>query len=262
MILLFGGTGETAELATALASLGQPVLVSTATDVPLNVGSHPLIEHIRGRLDEIAMLALVKKMAIRLLVDAGHPFAEQLHTTVAQVASLTRIPCLCYRRASLSASGQGLYYVDSHEEAAKLAASFDKTILLTTGSRNLEPYVATTKARSLPLYARVLPHAESEAACEAAGLAKKACIFARGPFSVEQNRDLLRRLGIGVMVSKDSGICGGVEEKLKAAATEEVMVVMIRQPDSVHNGCHTFTKAASLLVEAELLLSKLNPSRP
>ena len=38
-VLLLGGTSETAPLATALARAGHNVLVSTATDIALDVGT-------------------------------------------------------------------------------------------------------------------------------------------------------------------------------------------------------------------------------
>ena len=40
MILLLGGTSSTAEIALGLAAAGYRVLVSQATDVPLDVGRH------------------------------------------------------------------------------------------------------------------------------------------------------------------------------------------------------------------------------
>ena len=56
MILLIGGTSETAPLASGLAGVGYEVLVSTATDSRLNVGDHPRISRRAGRLDKIAPL--------------------------------------------------------------------------------------------------------------------------------------------------------------------------------------------------------------
>ncbi len=43
MILLLGGTSESVFLASRLAEQGYPVLVSTATDIPLDFENHPLI---------------------------------------------------------------------------------------------------------------------------------------------------------------------------------------------------------------------------
>ncbi len=43
MILLIGGTSETAPLASGLAAAGYEVLVSTATDAPAGDRDHPRI---------------------------------------------------------------------------------------------------------------------------------------------------------------------------------------------------------------------------
>jgi len=73
MILLLGGTSETAPLAEALANAGYRVLVSTATDIPLDVGSQPNIAQRRGPLSEPEMAALVHEQQIKAIVDAAHP---------------------------------------------------------------------------------------------------------------------------------------------------------------------------------------------
>ncbi len=75
MILLIGGTSETAPLAEALAAAGFKVLVSTATEVPLNVGDHPNIFSRSGKLDGPDMAQLAKKRGVQAIVDASHPYA-------------------------------------------------------------------------------------------------------------------------------------------------------------------------------------------
>lgn len=230
MILLFGGTGETAGLATALAGLGGAVTVSTATDAALDVGAHPLIRRRCGRLDDDGMLALIESEGVRVVVDAAHPFAAELHRTVARAAERAGAPLIRFQRENATAAGDNLFYVDSHDEAAALAVSFAAPVLLTTGSRNLSPYVKAARRRGVPLFARVLPHPDSEAACEAAGLPESARIFARGPFDIGQNRELIGRCRAGVLVTKESGRPGGFPEKIAAAALENCQVVVIRRP--------------------------------
>ncbi len=231
MILLFGGTSETADIATSLADLGFSVLVSTATDAELNVGSHPLIARRCGRLDGHAMAALIAEQEVRLVIDAGHPYAIALHETVAEVAQKLRIPCLRYQRQHGKYDADNLFEVADHEEAAQLAASFGTPILLTSGSRNLAPYVKAAQEQGVPLFARVLPHPDSKAACDEVGLPESNRIFARGPFSVEQNHALIADHRIGVMVTKESGPQGGVAEKIAAARQEDCLVILIRRPE-------------------------------
>ncbi len=80
MILLIGGTSETAPLASGLAAAGYEVLVSMATDVPLAIEEHPRIRRRTGRLDEEGLVALAKEKGIRAIVDAAHPYAAAAHS--------------------------------------------------------------------------------------------------------------------------------------------------------------------------------------
>jgi len=98
MILLIGGTSETAPLASGLASAGYEVLVSTATDSRLNVGDHPRISRRMGRLDEEGLVVIGKEKGIRAIVDAAHPYAVAVHAAAQNAAQRLGIPCLVFRR--------------------------------------------------------------------------------------------------------------------------------------------------------------------
>jgi precorrin-6A/cobalt-precorrin-6A reductase len=230
MILLFGGTSETAIIATALAQNGHHVLVSTATDAALDVGNHPAIERRCGRLDADAINQLIKTRQISRVVDASHPFASELQQTLAALLKDSPLPFVRYQRQRSHYNGQDVFEVASHEDAATLMTEFSQTTLLTTGSRHLQPYIVAAKDAGMTLYARVLPHSESITACDVAGLEKKFRIYARGPFSVEDTRQLLKTNNIKVLITKDSGRRGGVDEKLQAAREESCKVIMIKQP--------------------------------
>ena len=236
MILLFGGTSETAGLAEALAGLELPVLVSTATDAELNVGRHLLIRRCCGRLDEEGMGTLLAREGIRLIVDASHPFATELQRTVRTLATRHQLPYFRFQRLASAHTEEELFEVANHQEAAELAVSFGSPVLLTTGSRNLEPYVCAARREGVPLFVRALPHRDAVAACDAAGIPIANRVFARGPFSEEQNRKLIATLQIGVLVTKDSGAAGGVAEKIAAARKEDCLVIMIRRPAEHDSG--------------------------
>ncbi len=229
MILLFGGTSETAPLAESLLAEGWPVLVSTATEAPL-----ALPEGVRrraGRLDAAGVVALARQEEATVLVDAGHPFAVELHATLAEAAACSGLPLLRLDRPVSEVFGHARMTAD-HEEAARIAFGFGGPVLITTGSRTLAPYVAEARRTGLPLAARVLDHPESRAACEAAGLRPEERLLGRGPFSLEENRAALRTLGAVALVSKDSGEAGGVEAKAEAARLECAALVLVRRPQS------------------------------
>ena len=236
MILLIGGTSETAPLAAGMAAAGYDVLVSTATDAPLAIGDHPRISRREGRLDEEGMVALAGEKGILAIVDAAHPYAATTHTVAQKAAQRLGIPCLVFRRAEADTKGENIRFAADHAEAAEMAFAFGRPVLLTTGSRNLAPYAEAARRTGVPYIVRVLDTRESLNACRAAGIQEDRIIAGRGPFSVKENLAAIRRFGIGVIVTKESGRVGGVEAKLAAARQTHCQVIVIRRPETLTPG--------------------------
>jgi precorrin-6A/cobalt-precorrin-6A reductase len=230
-ILLLGGTSETAPLAEALTEQGFSVLVSTATAVPLNIGRHPHIRRRTGPLDEARLLSLIEAEGIRAILDATHPYAELIGPQARTVALQRNLPYFRWLRPAALAGETGITFAADHAQAAALSFSFGPPVLLTIGSKNLEPYVRESRRTGRPVVARVLDHPDTRVACQKLGLSPEAVIFGKGPFSIEENRSRIREFGIGVLVTKDSGKAGGVPEKIKAAELESCRVVVVRRPE-------------------------------
>lgn len=230
MILLVGGTSETATLATALLGAGWPVLASMATDAPLALPEHPRLELRRGRLERDGFVSLIASRGVGMVVDATHPFAVEARRVLAEACAVAGVPRVRFERATESVAMEGVEAVDDHHRAARAAVAHGRPILLTTGSRHLAPYVAEAAVAGVPLFARVLPADESRLAVAASGIAPERVEYARGPFTVDRTRELLRRWGIGVLVAKDAGSASGIAERLEAARAEGARVVLIRRP--------------------------------
>ena len=237
MILLLGGTTQTAALAERLAACGYRVLVSRATDIPLAIGQHANIESRTGPLDDDGLTALLRDRGIRVVVDATHPYATAIRQRARRVAESLGIPYVTFvRPTSIDAAARGVEFAADHATAARLAFAHGKPVLLTTGSRHLSSYVDEARRTATPLVVRVLDHADSLAACHEAGLADDQIVVGRGPFSVEENRRLIQRFAIGVLVTKDGGQSGGTLEKLAAARAEECRVVVVGRPEPAGEG--------------------------
>lgn len=230
MILLLGGTSETGPIAERIASLGLGVLVSTATDVPLDTGSGGRIRRRCGRLSAEGLARLVEAEGARAVVDATHPFAVEASRNAARAAELAGAPCLVFSRPAAGYGYEKLVTAEGHEEAARVAFSFGVTVLAATGSKDIAVYAARARQAGSRLVARVLNHPASIEACRAAGLSDEEIIAGRGPFSAEQNIEHIERAGAGVIVTKDSGAAGGVGEKIEAARRAGVRVVMVKRP--------------------------------
>jgi len=230
MILLLGGTSETAPIASALATAGFKVLVSTATDAPLNVGDHPNISRRSGKLDPDQMIRLANQQGVIAIVDASHPYAASVKANARSAADRLKIPYLSWVRPPIPEQDSLITSVPDHDTAAKVAFSYGLPVLLTTGSRNLEPYVRESSATGERLVVRVLSHPSSIEACRKAGIADDNILSGRGPFSVEDNLSIIKKFGIRVLITKDSGVAGGVPEKLEAARLAGCRVVLVQRP--------------------------------
>ncbi len=231
MILLLGGTAETAALATGLAEAGYGVLVSTATEIPLETGRHARILRRTGPLDAAGLADLATSQGIRAIVHAAHPYAETARINSRGAAEAAHIPCYVYLRPPSILRDGAMAFARTHEEAAGLAFSLGRPVFLTTGSRNLLPYAAAARRSGGSLVVRVLDTPESRKACCGAGIPDRCVITGRGPFSVEQNIAVIRRFGIGVLVTKDGGEPGGADAKVEAARREGCALVILSRPE-------------------------------
>ena len=91
MILVFGGTTEGRLVARVLEEAGKPFLYSTKGE-----GQEMELVHgkrLCGAMNEEAMADCCSEASVRLIVDAAHPFAVQLHQTIATVAVTMQMPC-------------------------------------------------------------------------------------------------------------------------------------------------------------------------
>jgi precorrin-6A/cobalt-precorrin-6A reductase len=192
---------------------------------------HGNIQTRNGPLDEHGLAELVDRYGVRAIVDAAHPYAIAVHAAAGLVAGQRGIPCLCFvRPAAVQSAAPGVEIVADHAAAAASAFRRGRPVLLTTGTRNLLPYVEQARRTGLKLTIRVLDHPQSLVACLQAGIAAEEVIAGRGPFSVDDNRRHIRACGAGVLVTKDSGAAGGTTEKLRAARAEGCKVIVVARP--------------------------------
>ncbi len=120
MILLLGGTGVTAEIALGLAEAGYRVLVSKATDVPLDVGRHAGIESRWGELDERGLAELIARRKIRAVVDATHPYATVIRGRARRAAAAMKIPYFSFLRpGAIDPHSADVQWVADHAAAAR-----------------------------------------------------------------------------------------------------------------------------------------------
>ena len=214
MILVFGGTTEGRKAVEVLEEGGSPYFYSTKTgeqNITLHHG-----HRIDGALDEEAMRAFCQEHNIRLMVDAAHPFASQLHQTIAKVSESQQIPVIRYERIYPERDPH-LEWIDDY---AQIPQSIH-TLLATTGVQSIAK-LKPLEAQGVSIYYRILPRESSMALAQKLGAKKEQlCFFEDGAtINVEAEAILL----------KESGLSGGFMEKVEAAKAKGMRILVLKRP--------------------------------
>ena len=233
MIFVLAGTQDGREIVRLLLEQGHDVAASVVSSY-----GGELLAHACGQrclindkpLDEAALKDYLQEHDIRLLVDASHPYAANISRNAIAVCQALSIPYIRYERDLSKLDYDRITVVHSYEEAAQAAAALGTKIFLTTGSRNLDKFVHSQDLKNCELTARVLPTAEVIGLCESLGLDAGHIVALQGPFSMELNRELFRKYGAEVIITKNSGTIGGTDTKFAAAAELNLPIVLIDRP--------------------------------
>ncbi|MGD8189853.1 precorrin-6A reductase [Brevibacillus ginsengisoli] len=231
MILLLAGTSDARILARLIKEQGMKV---TATVV--NERTAREIERIGvrvhvGRMSAEAFTEMIQKQGITAVVDASHPFAEEASLNAIQATANCQVPYLRYERPKLEFIHSSLIPVESYREAAELATQKKGVILLTTGSKTLPLFAEKLNNQpDIRVLTRILPRMESLLVCEKLGFAQENIIAIQGPFSKELNKAIYQQFGVTLMITKESGQAGSVDEKVAAAIELGIETIMIRRP--------------------------------
>lgn len=229
-ILLLSGTSEGPILARALLSAGFAVRATVTREEARHNLFGSLLEEMqveaRGFTEE-TLTAVLKAREADLVLDATHPFAYRITRIAHDACRRLGVPYVRYERPDWMPPS-GTQQVDSFTQAAELLPTRGARALLTIGAKQLKHFAALHGR--MHLVARILPSVLSLQQALAAGFTPDRLLCLRPPFSREFNRAILREHRIDILLSKDSGREGGVEEKVLAALDLGVQVVLIRRP--------------------------------
>lgn len=230
-IVIFSGTTEGRLLAELFAAAEIPVTVCVATEYGKEVMTpDPFITIHSGRMDASQMTGFMQDTRAELVYDATHPYAVEVSENIRRACDSCGIP---YKRIERQTPVEthddySVTHVKSLHEAVQILELSDGNIFLTTGSKELKDFISLRDR----LYVRVLPSAEAIGICDDCGIEKSHIIAEQGPFTYDENLAVIRRYGIGVLVTKNSGRNGGYDEKLRAAEAAGIPVITIDRPVS------------------------------
>lgn len=225
-LLLLGGTTEARVLAGELpdAFPGWRVTTSLAgrVDEPGEVTGEVRVGDFGGPQ---AMARWMAEHAVTAVVDATHPFAQQITANAAQACGgglIDPIPLLRLERPAWEPQpGDDWRPVAGVREAAELADSLGDRLLVTTGRQEVAAFAQ--------VQAWCLLRSIDQPAADQPLPARHELLLDRGPFTIEGERALITEQGIDVLVTKNSG--GEVTApKLAAAREAGIPVVVVERP--------------------------------
>jgi precorrin-6A/cobalt-precorrin-6A reductase len=248
-VLILGGTTQASALAVQLAG-------DTRYDAILSLAGRtknptlPDISHRVGGFGGSAGLAnYLRTEAIDVLIDATHPFAEQISAHAVIAARETNTPLAIFTRPAWTpgVDDQWRDFPDTTSAAHALGEE-PRRVFLTIGRQQLAAFEIAPQHDYLircidapdPLPA--LPHHK--------------LLLARGPFTFGAEQALMHDASIDILVTKNSG-GDATRAKLDAARALGIDVYMIARPQSPD--VPAFTTLGTILQFLESRLHRATP---
>jgi precorrin-6A/cobalt-precorrin-6A reductase len=240
MILFLAGTSDARELAIEIQTAGWSVLATVVTESAAKSLQEAGLSTQIGRLTAADITSLIIEKGFQAVVDASHPFAEEASKNALQGAQDANVPYIRYERESQRFQDEKVILVNDYEEAAKLAATKRGVIMLTTGSKTLQIFAKELIGlENTRVIARMLPRIDNMEKCAELGIEQKNIVAIQGPFSKELNKALYEQYGVTLMITKESGKVGSVDEKLEAALECGIETIMIARPNVNYQNVHS-----------------------
>jgi cobalt-precorrin-5B (C1)-methyltransferase len=210
MILVFGGTTEGRKTVEVLEEAGSPYFYSTKN------GEQELSLHnglrIEGAMNTETMYSFCKEHLIRLIVDAAHPFASQLHKTIAEVTDSLQIPVVRYERI-FPPRDSDIIWIDDYSQVP----TDIHTLLATTGVQSISK-LKYLEEKGIKVIYRILNRESSILLAHQQGATDDQLCFY--PQTAEADAVLM----------KESGLSGGFVEKVAEAREKGMRMIALKHP--------------------------------
>ena len=216
MILVFGGTTEGRKAVEVLEEGGNTYYYSTKTgeqDITLHHG-----QRIDGALDAEAMQTFCREHGIRLIVDAAHPFASQLHQTIALVSESLNVPTIRYERI-YPVRDPEIIWIDDYSQIPRDIHS----LLATTGVQSIAK-LKPLEAEGIRIYYRILQRESSIALALKQGASSEQLCYYEDPQDIPVEAEAI--------LLKESGLSGGFSEKVEAAKAKGMRIIALKRPQT------------------------------
>jgi precorrin-6A/cobalt-precorrin-6A reductase len=221
-VLILGGIGDAVELAIKIANIpGIEVITSLAgrTREPANLPGNVRTGGFGGVW---GLTNYLREMQIDLLIDATHPFANQISENAAAATQEVGIPRLMVIRPPWEKlEDDDWLEVEDNLAAATALANRAKRVFLTIGRQEIGTFA---HLQEIWFLMRMIDPPNTDVIIPP-GL----ILCDRGPFNLENEQEILLKYNIDTIVSKNSG-GNATYPKIIAARKLGIKVVMVNRP--------------------------------
>lgn len=227
MILVLGGTTEGRLAVKVLDESGKPYFYSTRGEWQQVCCRHG--QRVTGGMDAEKMEDFCRSQGIRLLVDAAHPFAVQLHETVEQVSRKLHLDVVRFERIYPARTDEVIWCKNYQEAVRRLKEGGISRLLALTGVQTigkLRDFWANATLRP-ECWFRILDREESVLLALRQGFDASRLVFYHED---APETELLEKLKPQAILTKESGESGGFIEKLEAARRLGIAVYAVCRP--------------------------------
>lgn len=220
-ILILGGITEAYALARELVNQPEVRVISSLAGRTGNPRLPVGEVRIGGFGGPEGLAAYLRDNHIDAVVDCTHPFAARMGWNAAQGCAAAGVPLLRLERPAWVRQDGDLWDdVDDWPEAVALVGAQSKRVLMAVGRQELEPFAGLDHVwfliRSVEAPDPMPPFAQAE------------ILLARGPFTLESERELLTTCRVDTIICKNSG--GPTDAKLTVARELGLRVVIKNRP--------------------------------
>ena len=233
MVLIFGGTTEGKRVAHLLDVIGQAYIYSTKTDAHQEVKGKRIV----GAMNQGAIAQFCVDNGVKIIVDAAHPFAVELHSNIHQAALSLGIKVIRYDRVfpDYSACANVRYFESYDAVRTEVLSSGFQKILALTGVQTILLLKPVWEQKTC--YFRILETPLSKQKARASGIDQDYIIPMNPKADDGALSHIVDDLEIDLMLSKESGESGLVETKISTAEQCGIPLWIVRRPVLPHHNC-------------------------
>lgn len=227
MILLLGGTTEGRIAAEVIDGAGKPFFYSTKGNRQVVDSVHAI--RLCGAMDEAMMAQFCTEKDIRLLVDAAHPFAVQLHQTVSRVSEQLNLPVIRLERKYPPRNPDFIWCEDYEDAVRRLKNSATHRLLALSGVNTLAPLKPYWSEHAC--WFRILNRKDSRLLAAEQGFPAERLLF----YEEDEEGEVMDRLCPDAILTKESGDSGFFSQKTEAAKVRGIAVYVVKRPKLPEN---------------------------